>query len=43
LHPREAAVARGMVLGDRSLIPEELEEDFRRSGITHTSSLWLVA
>jgi competence protein ComEC len=39
LHPREAAVARGMVLGDRSLIPEELEEDFRRSGITHTLSI----
>jgi predicted membrane metal-binding protein len=24
-----------MVLGDRSLIPEELEEAFQRSGITH--------
>ena len=39
LHPREAAVARGMVLGDRSLIPEELEEDFRRSGITHVLAI----
>jgi hypothetical protein len=35
LHPQEAAVVRGMVLGDRSLIPEELEEAFQRSGITH--------
>jgi competence protein ComEC len=35
LRPREAAVVRGMVLGDRSLIPEELEEAFQRSGITH--------
>jgi competence protein ComEC len=35
LRPQEAAVVRGMVLGDRSLIPEELEEAFQRSGITH--------
>jgi competence protein ComEC len=35
LRPREAAVVRGMVLGDRSLIPEDLEEAFQRSGITH--------
>lgn len=35
LRPREASVVRGMVLGDRSRMPEELEEDFRRSGITH--------
>jgi competence protein ComEC len=35
LHPQEAAVVRGIVLGDRSLIPEELEEAFQRSGITH--------
>jgi competence protein ComEC len=28
-----------MVLGDRSLIPEVLEEDFRRSGITHARSI----
>ncbi len=35
LRPREAAVVRGMVLGDRSRIPEELETAFRRSGITH--------
>jgi competence protein ComEC len=39
LHPQEAAVVRGMVLGDRSLIPEELEEDFRRSGITHVLAI----
>jgi competence protein ComEC len=36
LHPQEAAVVRGMVLGDRSLIPEALEEAFQRSGITHS-------
>ncbi|WP_206751787.1 ComEC/Rec2 family competence protein [Rubrobacter xylanophilus] len=35
LRPEEASVVRGMVLGDRSLIPESLEEAFRRSGITH--------
>ena len=35
LRPREASVVRGMVLGDRSMIPEELDEAFRRSGITH--------
>jgi competence protein ComEC len=35
LRPEEAAVVRGMVLGDRSRIPEPLEEAFRRSGITH--------
>lgn len=35
LRPKEASVVRGMVLGDRSRMPEELEEDFRRSGITH--------
>ena len=39
LHPQEAAVVRGMVLGDRSLIPEELEEDFQRSGITHVLAI----
>jgi len=38
LHPREAAVVRGMVLGDRSLIPEDLDGAFQRSGITHI--LW---
>ena len=31
LRPREAAVVRGMVLGDRSLMPEELEKSFQRS------------
>jgi competence protein ComEC len=35
LRPREAAVVRGMVLGDRSLMPEELEKSFQRSGVTH--------
>jgi len=35
LRPEEAAIVRGMVLGDRSGIPEELEEAFRRSGVTH--------
>jgi competence protein ComEC len=35
LRPKEASIVRGMVLGDRSRMPEELEEDFRRSGITH--------
>ena len=39
LHPQEEAVVRGMVLGDRSLIPEELEEDFQRSGITHVLAI----
>ena len=34
LRPQEAAVVRGMVLGDRSLIPEDLELAFQRSGIT---------
>jgi Competence protein len=38
LHPQEAAVVRGMVLGDRSLIPEDLEEAFQKSGITHATS-----
>ena len=38
LRPREAAVVRGMVLGDRSLMPEDLETAFQRSGVTHTSS-----
>jgi competence protein ComEC len=39
LRPQEAAVVRGMVLGDRSLIPEDLEEDFQRSGITHVLAI----
>ncbi len=39
LHPREAAVVRGMVLGDRSLIPEELDEAFQRSGVTHVLAI----
>ena len=40
LRPLEAAVVRGMVLGDRSLIPEDLEEYFQRSGITHVTQLF---
>jgi competence protein ComEC len=39
LRPREAAVVRGMVLGDRSLMPEELEKAFQRSGITHVLAI----
>jgi hypothetical protein len=35
----EAAVVRGMVLGDRSLIPEELEDAFQRSGVTHVLAI----
>ena len=41
LRPQEAAVVRGMVLGDRSLIPEDLEEAYQKSGITHVIvSFW---
>ncbi|MEJ7842026.1 MAG: ComEC/Rec2 family competence protein [Rubrobacter sp.] len=39
LRPEEAAVVRGMVLGDRSLIPEELDDDFQRSGVTHVLAI----
>jgi competence protein ComEC len=39
LHPREAAVVRGMVLGDGSRIPEELEDAFRRSGVSHVLAI----
>jgi competence protein ComEC len=39
LRPREAAVVRGMVLGDSSRIPEDLEEAFRRSGISHVLAI----
>ena len=39
LRPREAAVVRGMVLGDRSLMPEDLEAAFQRSGITHVLAI----
>ena len=39
LRPEEAAVVRGMVLGDRSLIPEGLDEAFQRSGITHVLAI----
>ena len=39
LRPEEAAVVRGMVLGDRSLIPEDLDDAFERSGITHVLAI----
>lgn len=39
LRPDEAAVVRGMVLGDRSLIPEELDTAFQKSGITHVLAI----
>src|ERR687890_1479661 len=39
LRPREAAVVRGMVLGDRSLIPEDLEMSFQRSSVTHVLAI----
>ena len=39
LRPQEAAVVRGMVLGDRSLIPQNLEAAFQRSGITHVLAI----
>jgi competence protein ComEC len=39
LRPREAAVVRGMVLGDRSLMPQSLEKSFQRSGITHVLAI----
>jgi competence protein ComEC len=39
LRPREEAVVRGMVLGDSSRLPGELEEAFRRSGITHVLAI----
>jgi len=39
LRPREAAVVRGMVLGDASRIPEELEDAFRKSGVSHVLAI----
>jgi competence protein ComEC len=39
LRPREAAVVRGMVLGDRSLMPVDLETAFQRSGVTHVLAI----
>jgi competence protein ComEC len=39
LRPRESAVVRGMVLGDRSLMPEGLEKAFQRSGVTHVLAI----
>jgi competence protein ComEC len=39
LRPREAAVVRGMVLGDRSLMPGDLETAFQRSGVTHVLAI----
>jgi len=35
LPPREASLAVGMVLGDRGLLPENLADDFRASGLYH--------
>jgi competence protein ComEC len=35
LRPEEASIVRSMVLGDRSRMSEELQEDFRRAGVTH--------
>jgi hypothetical protein len=35
----EAAVVRGIVLGDRPLIPEELEDACQRSGVTHVLAI----
>jgi competence protein ComEC len=39
VRPQEGAVVEGMVLRDASRIPEELEEAFRRSGITHVLAI----
>jgi competence protein ComEC len=39
VRPKESSLVRGMVLGDRSLIPEEVEVDFRKSGITHVLAI----
>lgn len=39
LRPKESAIVRGMVLGDRSLIPEETDEAFQKSGITHVLAI----
>lgn len=39
LRPVEASIVRGIVLGDRSQMPEDLEEDFQRSGITHVLAI----
>jgi competence protein ComEC len=33
--PREAALARGFVLGEDEAVDEETKEDFRRSGLSH--------
>ncbi|MBA2440797.1 MAG: ComEC/Rec2 family competence protein [Rubrobacter sp.] len=35
LRPQQASIVRGMLIGDRSRIPEETYEDFRRSGVAH--------
>ena len=39
LRPREGSIVSGMVLGDSSRIPEELQGAFRRSGITHVLAI----
>jgi competence protein ComEC len=35
LPPREADLLAGMILGDKGLIPEDLHDDFKRSGLYH--------
>lgn len=35
MRPEQTSVVRGMLLGDRTRIPEEMRDDFRRSGIAH--------
>jgi hypothetical protein len=42
LRPKEASVVRGMVLGDRSLILQDLEAAFRRSGARDVSITGLL-
>jgi len=35
LPPRESDLLTGMILGDKGLIPEDLQDDFKRSGLYH--------
>ena len=35
LPEREALLVSGMILGDREIMPDEMEESFRRSGLSH--------
>ncbi len=39
LSPREAALAKALVLGDRSYLPDLLDRDFSRIGISHILAL----